>query len=83
MMLTQSALYTNIRSIAELFYFIVLTGAMVPYDIAGSDAFFNLGFAFGVLPLLPPDVYIAMNGQIFKWDQVRKNRVEGIFEVDI
>ena len=31
MMLTQSALYTNIRSIAELFYFIVLTGAMVYY----------------------------------------------------
>ena len=30
-MLTQSALYTNIRSIAELFYFIVLTGAMVYY----------------------------------------------------
>jgi L-asparaginase len=25
-------------------------------------------------------VYIAMNGRYFKWDNVRKNKKEGIFE---
>jgi L-asparaginase len=61
---------------------IVLVGAMIPYQIAGSDAFFNLGFAFGVTRLLQPDVYIAMNGRIFRWDDVRKDRSKGVFETD-
>lgn len=61
---------------------IVLTGAMIPCQIAGSDAFFNLGFAFGVVQLLKPDVYIAMNGRVFTWDNVRKNRSRGLFETD-
>jgi L-asparaginase len=30
--------------------------------------------------VLPPGVYVAMNGQHFAWDKVRKNRVTGIFE---
>jgi len=59
---------------------IVLVGAMIPCSVTGSDAFFNLGFAFGVCRLLEPDVYIAMNGRIFKWDDVRKDRSEGVFE---
>jgi L-asparaginase len=29
---------------------------------------------------LPPGVYIAMNGQCFLWDRVRKNRETGVFE---
>ncbi len=58
----------------------VLTGAMIPYQVAGSDAFFNLGLALGAVQLLAPDVYIAMNGKIFRWDQVQKNRTLGIFE---
>ncbi len=61
---------------------IVLTGAMIPYQVTGSDAFFNLGFAFGVIQLLLPDVYIAMNGKVFKWNAVRKNRLLGIFEAN-
>lgn len=61
---------------------IVLTGAIIPYTFVGSDAFFNLGFAFGVTQLLEPDVYIAMNGRIFKWDDVRKDRSKGVFETD-
>lgn len=59
---------------------IVLTGAMIPHAFTGSDAFFNLGFAFGVTQLLEPDVYIAMNGRIFRWDDVRKDRSKGVFE---
>lgn len=59
---------------------IVLTGAMVPYEIAGSDALFNFGFAAAVAQTLPAGVYVAMNGQVFAWDRVRKNRSAGVFE---
>ncbi len=59
---------------------IVLTGAMIPFEIAGSDALFNFGFACGVAQTLPAGVYVAMNGQVFGWEQVRKNRDAGVFE---
>ena len=59
---------------------IILTGAMIPYEIAHSDALFNLGFACGVAQTLPSGVYIAMNGNCFGWDRVQKNRRAGIFE---
>lgn len=59
---------------------IVLTGAMIPYEFGHSDAFFNLGFAVGSVQLLPSGVYILMNGHIFEWDKVTKNRRAGVFE---
>ena len=59
---------------------IVLTGAMIPYEIDNSDALFNLGFACGVAQTLPAGVYVAMNGQIFAWDKVQKNRAAGVFQ---
>lgn len=59
---------------------IILTGAMIPYKIANSDALFNFGFACGVVQTLPHGVYVAMNARIFKWDNVQKNRSAGIFE---
>jgi L-asparaginase len=59
---------------------IVLTGAMVPYAFGSSDGLFNLGSALSFAEVLPPGVYIAMNGQLFVWDQVRKNREAGVFE---
>ena len=59
---------------------IVLTGAMVPYVFAGSDAVFNLGCAVTAVQLLPPGVYIAMNGRVFPWEKVQKNRERGVFE---
>ncbi len=65
---------------AKLGKTIVLTGAMVPYRIDGSDAQFNLGFACAAAMLCAPGVYIAMNGQVFAWHAVRKNRAAGIFE---
>ena len=58
----------------------VLTGAMIPYEIAHSDALFNLGFACGVAQTLAPGVYVAMNGQIFAWDNVQKNRAAGVLQ---
>jgi L-asparaginase len=59
---------------------IVFTGAMIPYAIDNSDAFFNLGFACGVAQVLQPGVYVAMNGQVFAWDNVQKNRAAGVFQ---
>jgi len=64
---------------AKLDKTIILTGAMIPYEIANSDALFNLGFACGIAQTLARGVYIAMNGQIFNWDNVKKNRNEGVF----
>ena len=59
---------------------IVLTGAMVPYAFGSSDGLFNLGSALSFAQVLPPGVYIAMNGQHFAWDACRKNRETGVFE---
>jgi L-asparaginase len=59
---------------------IVLTGAMVPYAFGSSDGLFNLGSALSFAQVLPPGVYIAMNGQHFTWDACRKNRDTGVFE---
>jgi L-asparaginase len=59
---------------------IVLTGAMVPYIFNNSDAVFNLGCAITAVQALSHGVYIAMNGRVFAWDRVRKNRQLGVFE---
>ncbi len=59
---------------------IVLTGAMVPYAFGSSDGLFNLGSALSFVQALPHGVYVAMNGRVFLWNNVRKNRELGIFE---
>jgi L-asparaginase len=59
---------------------IVLTGAMVPYAFGSSDGLFNLGSALSFAQVLPPGVYVAMNGRHFAWNAVRKNRQTGVFE---
>jgi len=59
---------------------VVLTGAMVPFTFNSSDGLFNLGSALSFVQVLPPGVYIAMNGRYFPWDNVRKNREKGVFE---
>ncbi|HUK17124.1 MAG TPA: asparaginase domain-containing protein [Bryobacteraceae bacterium] len=59
---------------------IVLTGAMVPYKFGSSDGMFNLGTALAFAQTLPAGVYVAMNGQYFPWNSVRKNRKLGVFE---
>ena len=60
---------------------IVLTGAMIPYAFGtSSDGFFNLGSALAFVQVLPPGVYVAMNGRYFHWDKVQKNTKTGFFE---
>lgn len=58
---------------------IVLTGAMIPYTFKNSDAVFNLGCSIVAVQLLPPGVYIVMNGRVFSWQNVYKDREKGIF----
>ena len=59
---------------------IVLTGALSPARFKGTDAVFNVGLAVAAVQLIEPGVYIAMNGQVFAGDNVRKNRDENRFE---
>ena len=60
---------------------IVFTGAMIPYKFGASDGLFNLGSALTAAQILPYGIYIAINGNIFNWNQVKKNRKKGIFEL--
>ncbi|GAA0844828.1 asparaginase domain-containing protein [Marinobacter szutsaonensis] len=59
---------------------IVLFGAMQPARMRRTDAVFNLGFAWLAVQLLPPGVYIAMNGEVFEAGAVRKNLEAKRFE---
>jgi L-asparaginase len=59
---------------------VVITGAMIPYAFGSSDGLFNLGSALSFAQVVAPGVYLAMNGTLFEWDRVRKNRQSGIFE---
>lgn len=52
---------------------IVLTGALSPALFKNSDAMFNIGAAFTAVQILKYGVYIAMNGQIFDFDKVKKD----------
>ncbi len=59
---------------------IVITGAMIPYKFGTSDGLFNIASALAYVQTLPKGVYIAMNGRVFEYDRVRKNKDTGIFE---
>lgn len=58
---------------------VVLFGAMVPYQFKQSDALFNFGCAMSAVQILAPGVYITMNGQVFDYREVQKNRTLGQF----
>jgi len=58
---------------------VVLTGAMRPYRFGSSDGLFNLGSALSFAQALPPGVYVAMNGLVFTWDDVKKDHRVGVF----
>jgi len=64
----------------ELDKVICVTGAMVPYSVAGSDAVFNLGAAFTAVQVMPRGVYVVMNGRVFPAGTVVKNRETGEFQ---
>lgn len=59
---------------------IILTGALLPAIFKETDAEFNIGTALGAIWSSKPGVYIAMNGFVFKWDDVVKNKSLSKFE---
>jgi L-asparaginase len=59
---------------------IVMTGSMQPARFRVTDAEFNLGAAVAAVQVLPPGVYIAMNGRIFDPAKARKNVAANCFE---
>jgi L-asparaginase len=59
---------------------VVLTGAMIPYKFGTSDGIFNLASALSFAQVLPAGVYVAMNGKLFRFDNVIKNKRMGVFE---
>ena len=59
---------------------IVLVGSFILGTSKNTDAPFNLGYAVCSVQFLKPGVYIAMNGTIFNWDNVRKNNQNNRFE---
>lgn len=58
---------------------IVLTGALAPARFSDSDAAFNLGMAFATAQTAAPGVYIAINGSVFRGDEVVKDHDLGCF----
>lgn len=77
--MVQTAAYLAENGVADKT--IVLTGAMIPYAFGtSSDGFFNLGSALAFVQILPPGVYVSMNGRYYDWDKVEKNTKTGFFE---
>jgi L-asparaginase len=59
---------------------IIMTGAIIPASVNGSDALFNLGTAIAYSQSLPIGVYIAMNGIAFPCENTKKNVITQKFE---
>lgn len=59
---------------------VCLTGALSPARFRSTDAIFNIGLAMAAVQAKPPGVYIAMNGQVFDSNRVRKNKQKNCFE---
>jgi L-asparaginase len=61
---------------------IILTGAMIPFEIDKVEASVNLGMAIGYAKACKENgVYICMNGEVQVWNQIEKNRSSGKFEL--
>lgn len=61
---------------------IVFMGAMQPARMRDSDALFNAGAAVTAVQILPPGVYLSMNGHIFDPKTTHKNATQHRFEPD-
>jgi len=60
---------------------VVLTGALRPYSFGNSDASFNLGGAIIAAQILHPGVWAIMNGRIFEARNVKKDVLNGRFDL--
>ena len=59
---------------------LVLTGAMRPASVLGSDAAFNLGGAVAAAQVLGAGVWGVMNGRVFPAEVLEKNTGTGRFD---
>ena len=59
---------------------VLVTGAMIPFDETRSDAPFNLGFACAAAMFAPEGIWVAMHGNLWAPDRVRKNLELNRFE---
>jgi len=60
---------------------IMLTGAMAPYAFGSSDGLFNLGSALSFAQVLPPGVYLALNGRCSMFERGAQQPIEGMLQV--
>lgn len=58
---------------------VLLTGAMTPFGIEGSDALQNLTEALMASRLLPAGVFLVFHGEVFPIRSVRKDRAASRF----
>lgn len=59
---------------------VVLTGALYPARFRWTDAIFNVGGAVAAVWVLPPGIWVVVNGRVYAGDKVRKDRGRNRFE---
>ncbi len=69
--LSETAKFLGMQNLGKT---IVIVGSMVMGNQKDSDALFNLGAAITAVQILPSGIYISMQGKIFRWDNVKKNK---------
>lgn len=52
---------------------IVITGSLKPAIFSNTDAVLNIGMAVSAVQILPPGVYIAMNGLVLSAENIEKD----------
>jgi L-asparaginase len=67
------------RTLTELQVQIVLTGAMTPLGLEGSDGLQNLTESLLAVQFAAAGIYVAMHGTVFPVERVRKDRALGRF----
>ena len=67
------------RSLGELPFPIILTGAMTPLGFESSDGLQNLTESFLAARILPAGVYVVIHNEVFPVDRVQKDREHARF----
>ncbi len=76
--MVETALYLAGRGLDKS---VVITGAIIPFAFGISDSPFNLGSALAFVQVVPPGVYVVMNGRLFEANNVRKEVETGTFQL--
>ena len=74
----ETGLYLK-RSLGEVRFPIILTGAMTPLGFESSDGLQNLTESFLAARVVPPGIYVVMHNHVFPVDRVRKDREKAQF----